>query len=301
MRSLKKTGYLAFIVVTSLLLFVVILGFRQYQLSGRYNSIITQSEEMIFQFSTIREQITRSLIEKDWQNISNAADQLKNLNSSVARLQENSLIPSEYRLDMARQLDISSLAIGAKEILSADDRLAQSLILQDKMRSLAAYLLQFDRIIVSHMRARLVQFQTVMIGALGAIICLISLSLVILYKKAIIPLLHLTEQATGPEVPSNGLQYEDNIAAEVSQFVDAINSLLVRDSEESDATLDSGKLREELAPLINESNNLSNGIINYAQLLKDTYREAELGTEEEKIVQNIIDAAERIAQLNKEI
>ncbi|MBW1750062.1 MAG: hypothetical protein JRJ37_05080, partial [Deltaproteobacteria bacterium] len=203
MRSLKKMSYLAFIGVAALLVFVIFLSVRQYQLNKRYNTIITQSEEMIFQFSTIREQITTSLIEQDWEKIVSAADQLKNLNSALARLQENTLIPGEYRLDMARQVDLSGLAISSKEIVSASDKVAHSLSLQDKMRSLAEYLMQFDRIIVSQMRAKVVQFQTVMIGALGGVICLISFSLLLLYKKAMIPLLRLTEQAEDPEVFNN--------------------------------------------------------------------------------------------------
>lgn len=301
MRSLKKTSYLAFMGVAALLVFVIVLSVRQYQLNKRYNTIITQSEEMIFQFSTIREQITTSLIEKDWDKIVSAADQLKNLNSSLARLQENTLIPGEYRLDMAKQVDLSGLAISSKEIVSASDKVAHSLSLQDKMRSLAEYLMQFDRIIVSQMRAKVVQFQTVMIGALGGVICLISFSLLLLYNKAMIPLLHLTEQAEDPEVFNNGFSYDNDACTEVAVFTDSINDVLRRKIEDPETEENVKQKNEQLATIINESTNLSNGIINYAQLLTDSYREVEIGTEETRILQNIIDAAERIALLNKEI
>ncbi len=301
MRSLKKTSYLAFMGVAALLVFVIVLSVRQYQLNKRYNTIITQSEEMIFQFSTIREQITTSLIEKDWDKIVSAADQLKNLNSALARLQENTLIPGEYRLDMAKQVDLSGLAISSKEIVSASDKVAHSLSLQDKMRSLAEYLMQFDRIIVSQMRAKVVQFQTVMIGALGGVICLISFSLLLLYNKAMIPLLHLTEQAEDPEVFNNGFSYDNDACTEVAVFTDSINDVLRRKIEDPETEENVKQKNEQLATIINESTNLSNGIINYAQLLTDSYREVEIGTEETRILQNIIDAAERIALLNKEI
>lgn len=301
MRSLKKTGYFAFMGVATLLIIVIILGVRQYQLSERYNTIITQSEKMIFQFSTIREQITTSLIRKDWNRLVNTTDQLNDLNSSVARLQENTLIPGEYRLDMARQIDLSGLAISTKEILSSSDKLSHSLVLQGKMRTLAEYLLQFDRIIVSQMRAKLIQFQTVMIGALGAVICLISFSLLILYKNGMTPLLQLTSQTEDPDILTNGLHYSNDTSTEVAQFVDSINSLLTQTMENPESGQRSDEFREELASLINESNNLSNGIINYAQLLKDSYREVEMGREESKILQNIIEAAERIAELHKKI
>lgn len=287
--------------VAALLIFVMVLSFRQYQLSERYNAIITQSEKVIFQFATIRELITTSLIEKDWEKIVSAADQLNNLNSTLARLQENTLIPGEYRLDMAKQVDLSGLVISLKEILSVSDKVAHSRSLQNKMRDLAEYLMKFDRIIVSQMRAKVVQFQATMIGALGAVICLISFSLILLYKKTMLPLLRLSEQTEDPEVFVNGFNYDHNACVELTDFTNFVNDL-IRKSHETDGTDETIRYHDEqLARIINESTNLSNGIINYAQLLVDSYREVEVGEEEIKILYSVIDAAERIAQLNKEI
>jgi hypothetical protein len=150
------------------------------------------------------------------------------------------------------------------------------------------------------MRAKVVQFQTVMIGALGGVICLISFSLLLLYKKAMIPLLRLTDQAEDPEVFVNGFSYDDDACTEVAVFTDSINDVLRR-KEDSVIEENVQHTNEQLATIINESTNLSNGIINYAQLLTDSYREVEIGTEETRILQNIIEAAERIALLNKEI
>jgi len=301
MYSLKKASYLAFTGVAALLIFVVILYVRQYQLTARYSTIISQSEEVIFQFSTIREQITTSLIEKDWEKIVSVADQLKGLNSALARLQENTLIPGEYRLDLAKQVDLPGLAISLKKIPPSSDKVAPSLRLQGEMRTLAEYLMQFDRIIVSQMRAKVVQFQTVMIGALGAVICLISFSLLLLYKKTVIPLLRLSVQTEDPDILSNGFSSDDDACMEIARFIDSINDLFAEINAKSGAKSNSRLHDEQLSTIINESTNLSNGIINYAQLLSDSYREVEIGPEETKIVQHIIDAAERIAQINKEI
>ncbi len=301
MRSLKKSSYLIFIGVAALLIFVSILCVRQFQLTQRYNSIIQQSEEVIFQFSTIREQITASLIEKDWQKIGHGADQLKNLNSSLARLQENPLIPGEYRLDMAKQVDLTGLVLSSKEILTSSDKVARSLSLQRNLRTLAEYLMQFDRIIVSQMRANVVQFQTVMIGALAAVICLISFSLILFYKKTMLPLLRLSRQVSSPNVLVNGFTCDDDAWAEFTEFTQSVNELLFR-SRTAPEDEETGRPHDEqLAAILNESTNLSNGIINYAQLLADSYREVGVGDEETKILHNIIDAAERIARLNRDI
>jgi len=294
-------SYLVFMGVALLLLLVIIFIVRQYQLSEQYDTIITQSEKMVFQLLTIREQLTTSLIKQDWKTIATTANQLEDLNSSIARLQENPLIPGEFRLGMAHQVDVSGIAIASREILSSSDKIAHSLSLQDKMRSLTEYLLQFDRIIGSQMRAKVVAFQTVMIGALGVIICLISFSLILLYKKALIPLLHLKRQTTENDVISTGFLYDKNTCSEITIFVDSVNSLLDQMKNRSATQELPHTLSDELASIINESNNISNGIINYAQLLKDSYREVEMGNEEIKILQNIIEGAERIAHLNKQI
>ncbi len=301
MLSLKKTSYLAFIGVAGLLVFVIILCVRQYQLTARYNTTINQSEEIIFQFATIREQITTTLITSNWEKISAVADQLKIFNSALVRVQENSLIPGEYRLDMAKQIDLSGLSILSKEIASSGNKVEDSLRLQKQMRALADYLMQFDRIIVSQMRAKVVQFQTIMIGILGAVICLISFSLIFLYKKTMLPLLHLTVQAEDPEILAKGFSYDNNTCTEIALLTDSVNSLFTRNSSNSIPEKGLDLHNEEFSIIINEINNLSNGIINYAQLLSDSYREVGIGTEETKILQHIIDAAERIAQLNKEI
>jgi hypothetical protein len=301
MQSLKKISYLAFTGVAALLIFVVVLCIRQYQLTARYNTTIIQSEEIIFQFATIREQITASLIEKNWEKINSAADQLKKLNSALVRLQENTLIPGEYRLDMAKQVDLSGLSISSKEISSSDNTVTHSLRLQEKLRTLADYLMQFDRIIVSQMKAKVVQFQTVMIGVLGAVICLISFSLIFLYKKTMLPLLHLTVQAEDPEILINGFSYDNSTCTEIALLADSVNNVFMKSSPNLGSDSNFQINNEDLPEIINEINNLSNGIINYAQLLSDSYREMEIGQEETKILQNIIDTAEQIAQLNKEI
>lgn len=301
MQSLKKTSYLAFIGVAGLLVFVIILCVRQYQLTARYNSTINQSEEIIFQFTTIREQITASLISNNWVKISTVADQFKILNSALVKLQENPLIPGEYRLDIAKQVDLSGLSILSKELPSSSNKMADSLRLQKQMRVLADYLMQFDRIIVSQMRAKVIQFQTVMIGILGAVICLISFSLIFLYKKTMLPLLHLTAQAADPEILKKGFSYDNNTCSEIALLTDSVNSLFTRNSSNSGPENFPHLQSQEHSIIINEINNLSNVIINYAQLLSDSYREVGIGAEETKTLQHIIDAAERIAQLNKEI
>lgn len=297
--SLKRLGTLSFTTVAALLIFVIILGIRQYQLTERYSSIIIQSESMIFEFSTVREQITTALIGQQWRQVGQAASDLKNINSSLRRIQENTLIPSEYRLDLAQNADIGGIAILAKELYLTSKQLEKSLQLQDKMRSLSEYLMRFDRIIVSQMRSKVIQFQTVMIGSLSIIICLISFSLTLFYKKTMLPLFRLQRKVNDSESEDLDLEPDPSSCSELQELTASINDLLHRSQDRCDSPQNRHELDEKLGKLLNESTNLANGIINYAQLLADSYREVEMGSEETKILQSIINDAERIGGLNK--
>lgn len=297
--SLKRLGTLSFTTVAALLIFVIILGIRQYQLTERYTNIITQSEAMIFEFSTVREQITTALIGQQWRQVGVAAADLKNINSSLSRIQENTLIPSEYRLDLAKNADIGGIAILTKELSLTSPQLGKSLQLQNKMRSLSEYLIRFDRIIVSQMRAKVIQFQTVMIGSLAIIICLISFSLTLFYKKTMLPLFRLKQRIDDPDLENSDLQADPSSCSELQEFTASVNDLVHRTQNGHNGPQKSLDLDEKLGKLLNENTNLANGIINYAQLLADTYREVEIGSEETKILQSIITDAERIGRLNK--
>jgi hypothetical protein len=297
--SLKRMGALSFTTVAALLIFVIVLGIRQYQLTERYTSIITLSEEMIFEFSTVREQITTALISQQWQQVGMTAVDLRKINSSLSRIQESTLIPGEYRLDLAKNADIGGIAILTRELSMGAQQLKKSLQLQDKIRHLSEYLIRFDRIIVSQMRAKVIQFQTVMIGSLAIIICLISFSLTLFYKKTMLPLFRLKQSIDDPAFPGEDLHIDPLSCTELQDFTASVNDLQHRLRSNGKAPHNTSDMDEKLGKLLNESTNLANGIINYAQLLADTYREVEMGNEESKILQSIIADAERIGRLNK--
>ncbi|KAF0188109.1 MAG: hypothetical protein FD168_1985 [Desulfobulbaceae bacterium] len=299
MHSLKKTGYRAFVAVAILLIVVLLLGFRQYLLTGQYNTIIRQSEESIFQFSTIRERITESLITHDWDKAAAASQDFKDLNATLVRLQESDLIPPEYKLDMAKQIDLSGLAITSRNITTTEDKVAHSLKLQNQMRTLAEYLLQFDRIIVSQMRAKVVHFQTIMIGSLGMIICIISVTLILLYQKALIPLFRLADQVSAEGVQSQDFKVSSSACAEIEKLTDTLIELSHHQLPDTNKGESLIKHNQQTAAIINEGTNLSNGIINYAQLLSDSFEESSEDTEEKIILGKIISAGERIAAILK--
>lgn len=300
MNSLRKLVWLSFLVVGILLATIVLLGLYQYRLADDYNEVIDRNERALFQFMTIRESIIESLIGNEWQRFEQIVSDIQKLNSELARLKENKLVSAELQLALVDKIDLSGLTILLRQVAYSERDAERAKKLQEQIRSISDYLIQFDRIIVGQARERIVNFQMVIIGALGIIISLASISLVLLYRNTINPLLALSHQ----------LQQADGISREspvtlTPPVVDEI-ALLVKDIQRLTAKSDSGaanvqvaenehNIRTLLADAVNETTNRLNGIINYAQLLSDSAEDEQLSEEQRRMLEKIIASSVDIA------
>lgn len=296
MYSLRKLVWAAYVVVGTLLALIILLGVRQYVLSGQYNRIIEQSERAIFHFATIRESVTESLIDKSWKRLEGAIPEIEKLNSELVRLQENTLIPTEFKLAMVDKVDLAGIIISVRRLLNGEGGVQQSKVLQEQMRAIADHLLQYDRIIASQARGRLLNFQMVIIGAMGLIISLASISLNKLYRNTVVPLLRISNQLqTAGQLPQE-MDYGLDISREVSDLIEEIRLLSARSQEmgEPPETSRSGLQHALFAEKVNETTNQLNGIINYAQILADDDSRS-LSEQERELLQKIIDSGVSIA------
>ncbi len=295
MYSLKKLVWSAYVVVGTLLALIILLGVRQYTLSGQYNQIIEQSERAIFHFATIRESITESLIDKSWNRLEGVVPEIEKLNSELVRLQENVLIPTEFKLAMVDKVDLAGIIISVRRLLNGEGGVQQSKSLQEQMRTIADHLLQYDRIITSQSRGRILDFQMVIIGAMGLIISLASFSLNKLYKNTVVPLLTVSSQLqSAGQLPSDA-DYGPDISREVANLIVEIRQLSVRSESAESPERGENDLQHSLfAEKVNETTNHLNGIINYAQVLVDN-ESGSLTEQEREMLQKIIDSGVTIA------
>ena len=297
MYSLRKICYFAFFAVALMLAVVIVFSVGQYRLSAQYKQIIKQSEEAVFEFNAIREQMIESLIKKDFQNVTIIAAKLNKLNSILVGLQESDLIPAQYKLDMANRVDLTEMVIVAGNLQNNKDTTKSSLFLQSRMRSLAEYLMRFDRVIVSQMKAKVVHFQAIVIGILGVVLSLITFSLLLLYRRTIVPLNHLVDQVKNKSVLKGEITDVSHGVREIVELRDAMNTLMNSqrlNGENGNATAVQ-EPDDRFAGVMNAITNLLNGIINYAQLLADLCEKNTERNEERKMILNIISYAERIS------
>jgi len=295
MYSLKRLVWSAFLVVTILLAGIIMLGGYQYQMARGYSRIIDQNESALFHFNTIRESITESLIAGDWQRLDRVGDDIEKLNSELSRLKENKLVAAELKLALVDKVDLTSLAILLREIINDQDKVKRSKELQGQLRSISDFLLQYDRIIVGQARERIVNFQTVVIGALGLIISLASFSLILLYRNTVSPLLRLSRRMQADDFDSNTIELGQPVAKEVADLAQAIEKLAIRPPDKTGQEQNGKAVQDLLAETVNETINRLNGIMNYAQLLYDAADDQQLTEEQRAMLQKIIDGGADIA------
>ncbi len=293
MYSLRKLIWLAFLVVALLLAGIVLLGGHQYRLADAYNKVISRNERAIFHFMTIRETITEALISGNWERLDSIIGDIEKLNSELSRLKENELISAELKLALADKIDLTGLAILVRQQNGTADRVERAKKLQEQLRFISDFLMQYDRIVAGQARERIVNFQMVVIGALGLIISLASLSLILLYRNTVSPLLRLSRQVQSRETLV-GIDLAQPVVREVSDLAAAIEQL-GRQPQDNRQGLSGRDAEALLAEAVNEATNGLNGIMNYAELLYDSSDQNPLSEEQKAMLQKIIDGGARIA------
>jgi PAS domain S-box-containing protein len=193
--SLKTTSYTAAIFVALILGFLLLLGSRQYKSHKEYAAIIEQNEKIIFQFATIREHITESLLENRQQQLKSITSEIENLNVNLSQILQQPIIPNEYRISFAGQVDFAGIILLLRSIGAGDQPQARIRQLNQEIRILGERLMLFDRVIVEHVKRKLVGFQNFVIGLLAIILFIVIYILLFWHGQIAMPLIDLAKQA----------------------------------------------------------------------------------------------------------
>lgn len=192
--SLRTTRYTAAIFIALILAFLLLLGSRQYRSHKEYKNIIEQNEKIIFQFATIREHITESLLENHPQQLNSITSEIERLNANISHILQQRIIPDEYRISFAGQVDFAGIILLLRSIGSGDQTQAKIRQLNQEIRILGERLMLFDRVIVDHVKRKLVGFQNFVIGLLAIILFIVIYILLFWHGQIAMPLIELVKQ-----------------------------------------------------------------------------------------------------------
>jgi len=299
MKSLRNLTRITFFVTAFLLGILIITGVLQNNLMGNFNAIIKESEGTVFLYSTIREQATEGILFRNPTSLLNAAEEFEKLYTRQVSMLENQLIPSQYKLSFLQNLDLEQVVINLKNL--ADNPGNEALVRKtiDQLRQINKKFLQFDRIIISEMRNRIMQDQKRALVIMGLIVALTCFTLILLYQKSIRPLLKITallkKASKNDELPS--LEEETNWSVEIRDLTSSLDTFLRLHQENVSSLPTDPQKNPEFSAIINEVTNGLNGIINYSQLLADYFEAENIGDEQRQILGKIITTGEKSAAI----
>ena len=272
MVSLRKILFSVFCGVAALLTLVVILGLIQYRFTHEYDTVIYQGEKILFRFDTLREHLTRSLLSGSSRDMEEAAAKVEALNVDLNRMLENTLVPGEYKLALINQVDLPGMVLLIRQVAEEPENRKAVLQLHDQLRILSENLMQFDRVLSGQMKTRLIRFQGLAIGALTLIIGSVSLLVIFLYQKAMMPLLALVRSLKQPLL-RDPVPVDPKACREIVELTEQVNQLILEGGR-SVAADGEGVGRFSFTPQeLNRLTNALNGILNYTQLLLDEGQE----------------------------
>lgn len=294
LNSTKSILYISFFIVGISLFLVIILGARQFQMNREYSEITVLSERTLFTFATLREQVTESLISGDYQLLKGVIPEIEDLNNTITRFFDSDIIPGQYKLALTDRIDLAGLVIDLRKVGSEQDDPDSGLRIQQDLRVIGDNLFKIDRVITSQIRNSVVSFQLGIIGAMGLLISCTSFILILLYRKTISPMFDLSRQLSSDPVEDGQLICSTEVATEIVEITESINRIIAEHAlpDETDSS-QRYEDQETISRTINETTNNLNGMINYAQLLLESA--SELSEEQKRMLEQIIDSGERIA------
>jgi PAS domain S-box-containing protein len=231
--SLRTTSYTAAIFVALILGFLLLLGSRQYRSHKEYENIIEQNEKIIFQFSTIREHINESLLENRFQQLGNITPEIENLNVNISQILQQRIIPDEYRLSFAGQVDFAGIILLLRNIGSGDQSLANIRQLNQEIRILGERLMLFDRVIVDHVKRKLVGFQNFVIGLLAIVLFIVIYILLFWHRQIAVPLIDLVKQAKEVTAGKRAGISVRKKSGEVAELAGSFQNILIKQDRTS--------------------------------------------------------------------
>jgi len=265
--TLKKPLALTVILTSFLLLAVVLSMGVMQQLSLRHRQqVVEESEKVLFQYAIIREHLIESILAGQTGNLAGLASEMESFRQNLTVLLAKADLPAESQLTFLNQVDLSGIILLLREThgtAGETDKLRQ---LQRETRILGERLLLFDRLVSGQAQRNLVGVQAVLIGILALFVGGLLGTMLLFYRRL-----------------DSGKSVETQVLPDIFR-TSQLSAL--------------GELAGEVA---HEINDLSNGIINYAQLLSDELTACGDRPEAEKMLGKIIGSGERIGAISGEI
>jgi hypothetical protein len=148
--SLKRIFSLFTISTSGLLLVVIMFAGKQYFLYRHCETLVTSSQQLLFQFTGIKEHINETLLNRTKLNTSELIKEIQGLDVDLQTLLEDILIPEEFKLSFITQVDLVNITVALRNIQNIDltPSVNQITTLSTQLRNIHSKLNSFNELII---------------------------------------------------------------------------------------------------------------------------------------------------------
>jgi len=238
----KKAFWLTTGMVSLILFLLIITGGRQYLLHQHCHQVNMTSRQLLFQFTNIKEHINEALITREQIHYQDLKADIDDLEAAIALIQNDILIPDNFKQGYLTQLDLVGLAVKLRSVQAVSDRPSaeQLAALTALLRSMYSRVSQFHQELSAYTQSLLFGLHQTLTASLALAVLMVSTLLLLINRAMARPLPQLKQTAA------------DDISLKNICKIYRYAAL--------------GKLSTDLAHKLID---LSNGAINYTQALLD--------------------------------
>jgi len=200
-KVFRSIIYLAII----LLIVICALGLRQYFIFQHCEKVTNQSNQLFFQFSTIKGYINETLLTDAEINIKDLADELQGFSSHIDQIMQDILIPEEFKLSFIHQTDLVGLIVDMRAIADKTNTNSkdQLFTLTTKLNLIHSRLQQFNKVLNNYTQSLLLGLHRSLAGFLAITIFVISSMLFLMNRFVSEPILGLCKKISSIQYGKN--------------------------------------------------------------------------------------------------
>lgn len=224
---MRKSFIITVVLIAVALGTLLVLAFYQFQLYGRHEAIISQTEKILFQYSNIREQIIGDIVEGRTGEVARVTPAVEELNSNLLKILDNKLIPAEYKFSFLQQIDLPGLILLLRKATTEGGNTGLMRRINEESRVIGERFMLFERLVLGHAKQKLVDFQSVVIGILALVVFLVTTLMIVTYRFLIAPVMNLSFQTQNLVAGGQDTIYRPGGWEEVAGLAGKVNLLAV--------------------------------------------------------------------------
>ncbi len=288
---------------------VLALGVRQYLLYHQCSQAMTEGDQLLFQFTAVKDHLNESLILREEVNLRALNGELQSLEKAAEALARNLLVPESLKATLPSRVDLVGLEVRLRSIQEQpQEKIRETAELARLLNSVNIGLQQFRFGLSDYTQTILLGLHKIIVGALGLIVTLSCTLLYLLNRRLAAPILELCT-LTAPAG-----EEDDDAPCSLRMLTTRVRDLLAgaeqrRARPEEVSPDDPEQLRRAAlryryavtgcigAELTSELTNRINGVINYTQTLIDIDEQG--GDRKQSVVvqQSLVSEEKKTAEL----